>query len=152
MSELSAPASPAGPTTPVSCSGPPGRRLRVMHITDNLGAGGLEQVVVTICRTIDRSRFDPSVLCLSFKGALAARLDDLGVPVFELPRTPGRPNYFAFRAVARILRDQRIDVVHTHNTGPFIDGGLGALTAGVRTLVHTEHGRVFPDKLRYMAV
>jgi glycosyltransferase involved in cell wall biosynthesis len=125
--------------------------LRVMHITDNLGAGGLEQVVVTICRTIDRSRFEPSVLCLSFKGALAARLDDIGVPVFELPRTPGRPNYFAFRSVARILREQRIDVVHTHNTGPFIDGGLAALTAGVRTLIHTEHGRVFPDPWRYMA-
>lgn len=124
-----------------------------MHITDNLGAGGLEQVVVTICRTIDRSRFDPSVLCLSFIGALADRLADADVPVMQLPllHPEGRRRrYLAFREVARVLRSQRIDVVHTHNTGPFIDGSLAAWRAGVRTLIHTEHGRAFPDKTRYM--
>jgi glycosyltransferase involved in cell wall biosynthesis len=127
------------------------RRLRVMQITDNLGAGGLEQVVVTLCRTMDRTRFEPSVLCMSFVGELGSRLADADVPVFQIGRRVDRPNYFAYRAVARVLRDERIDVVHTHNTGPFIDGGLAARRAGVRTLIHTEHGRVFPDKWRYMA-
>lgn len=128
----------------------PSRRVRVMHVTENLGAGGLEQVVVTLCRTVDRSRFDPSVLCLRFIGELAEKLSDLDIPVLQLPSRPGKANYLAFRDVARIMRSQRVDVVHTHNTGAFLDGSLGALAAGVRTIVHTEHGRVFPDKLRYM--
>lgn len=126
------------------------RRIRVLQVTDNLGAGGLEQVVVTLCRTMDRSRFEPSVVCLSFVGALGARLAGFGVPVYQLPRRGATPNYLAFRAIARLIREQRIDVVHTHNTGAFIDGGLAALLAGRPTLVHTEHGRVFPDRLRYL--
>jgi glycosyltransferase involved in cell wall biosynthesis len=126
-------------------------RLRVMQVTDNLGAGGLEQVVVTLCRAMDRTRFEPSVLCLSFIGPLAEKLANFGIPVFQIP-VHRKPNYLAFADVARILRAERIDVVHTHNTGPFIDGGVGALLAGVPTIVHTEHGRVFPDKRRYMIV
>jgi glycosyltransferase involved in cell wall biosynthesis len=52
--------------------------------------------------------------------------------------------------VARILRENKIDVIHTHNTQPLVDGTLGALLAGVKTIVHTDHSRSFPDKRRYM--
>jgi glycosyltransferase involved in cell wall biosynthesis len=42
-------------------------------------------------------------------------------------------------------------VVHSHNTCAFIFGTLGARLAGVRTIVHTDHARAFPDRFRYMA-
>ena len=132
---------------------PPGAatpRIRLMQITHDLQVGGLQRVVVTLCRAIDPERFDVSVLCLREAGPLARELESIGVPVITLPRDPHRTDYFAFRRVARVLRERQISVVHTHNTEPFVDGGIAARLAGVRTLVHTDHARDFPDKVRYM--
>ncbi|MBD0320264.1 MAG: glycosyltransferase [Gemmatimonadetes bacterium] len=128
----------------------PTKKLRVMHVTEDLGVGGLERVVATLCDTVDPDRFESSVLCLRELGAFADDLRARGFPVFLLDQTPGRTNYLSFMKVARLLREQRVDVVHSHNTHAFIDGGLGAALSGVKTIVHTDHARSFPDKRRYM--
>lgn len=131
-------------------SGRTTRPTRVMHITQDLGVGGLERVIVLLCRTLDRERFEPSVLCLRKAGDFAAELMDEGIPVHVLPWSREKLDYFAFRKVGRVLREQRIDVIHTHNTGPFFHGALGATLAGVKTHIHTDHARPFPDSLRWM--
>ena len=128
----------------------PTKKLRVMHVTEDLGVGGLERVVATLCNTVDPDRFESSVLCLRELGAFADDLRARGFPVHLLDQTPGRTNYLSFMKVARLLREQRVDVVHSHNTHAFIDGGLGAALSGVKTIVHTDHARSFPDKRRYM--
>lgn len=115
-----------------------------------MGIGGLERVVATIARTTDRSLFDPQVLCLRYKGDFGRALEKDGVPVHVLPWEEGTTDYLAFKDVARIMREERIDVVHTHNTDPFISGGLARLLVPRRiTHVHTDHARSFPDATRY---
>lgn len=125
-------------------------KIRVMHVIEDLGVGGLERVVLTICRTIDRDRFESSVLVLRGSGALEAELSQLGVEVIDIGGAPGKGDYFAFRKVAREARKRRIDLFHTHNTLPLFDAFAAARLAGVRGHVHTDHARNFPDKLRYM--
>jgi glycosyltransferase involved in cell wall biosynthesis len=125
------------------------RPLRVMQIVPDLGVGGLPQVVLTLCRAIDRERFSLSALCLHYKGEFGEELERLGIPVFVVEQTE-RTDYLACLKIARILREQQIDVVHTHNTESLIDGGLGVLRAWTPRMVHTEHGRAFPDKRRHM--
>lgn len=126
------------------------RRLHVMHVTPGLRIGGLPRVVETLCRATDRSRFHVSVLCLRHGGPLADELRDGGIPVYNFEAGDGRTSYLTFRRVAKLLRRERVDVLHTHNTEPLLDGVPGALLAGVRRVIHTDHGRYFPDKLRYM--
>lgn len=121
-----------------------------MQITHDLAIGGLQQVVVNLCKTIDRSKFDVSVLCLRRKGDFAPQIEKMGIKIFALPREPNKVDYLAFLKVAKILRQQKIEIIHTHNSEPFVDGTLGALLSPVKTIVHTDHGRVFPDKLKYM--
>jgi glycosyltransferase involved in cell wall biosynthesis len=123
---------------------------RVMLITHDLAIGGLQQVVVNICKTIDRNLFDISVLCLRELGVFAPEIEKMGIKVQLIPQKENRVDYFAFLKVARILREQKIDIIHTHNTQPFVDGTIGALLSGVKTIVHTDHARDFPDKRRYM--
>lgn len=120
-----------------------------MIITHDLAIGGLQQVIVNLCKTIDRNRFHVSVLCLRSLGEFAPDVEKLGIKVILLPQT-GRTDYFSFLKVAKILRKEKIEVIHTHNTQPFIDGTLGALLSGVKKIVHTDHARNFPDKMRYM--
>jgi len=128
----------------------PSTRTKLMQITHDLAIGGLQQVVVNICRSINREKFDVSVLCLRALGEFVPEVEKLGVRVFYLPQKEKGTDYFSFLKVARILRQEQIDVIHTHNTQPFVDGTLGALLSGVKTIVHTDHARDFPDKIRYM--
>ncbi|MHB1328111.1 MAG: glycosyltransferase [Gemmatimonadales bacterium] len=125
-------------------------RLRVMQVTQDLGVGGLERVVATLCHTMDRSQFEPSVLCLRETGALAPALEADGVPitVLEQPRD-GRPDYFAYRQVAAAIRARQIDVLHTHNTQALLDGVLASFAGRRPRQIHTDHGRAWPDRLRY---
>lgn len=127
-------------------------KTRLLQITHDLHVGGLPRVVDTLCRAIDRDRFDVSVLCLRDVGPLGEALrEDLGIRVDRLRDNHHVPDRMAFLKVARYLKKFPADVVHTHNTEPFIEGSLGAILAGVRTLVHTDHARPFPDRFRYMA-
>lgn len=126
-------------------------KTRLLQITHDLHVGGLPRVVDTLCRSIDRDRFEVSVLCLRDVGPLGEALrQDLGIRVDKLRDNHHVPDRLAFLKVARYLKKFPADVVHTHNTEPFIEGTLGAVKAGVKTLVHTDHARPFPDRFRYM--
>lgn len=125
-------------------------KTKLIQITHDLAIGGLQQVVVNICRSIDRDKFDVSVLCLRELGEFVPEVEALGIKVHFLPQKKNGTDYFSFLKVAKILRQEKIEVIHTHNTQPFVDGTIGALLSGVKTIVHTDHARDFPDKFRYM--
>jgi len=135
----------------IAMNQPHSDKIRLMLITHDLALGGLQQVVINICKTIDRTRFEPIVLCLRELGEFTEEITNLGIKVLLLPQKKNGVDYLAFLKVAKILREEKIDVIHTHNTQPFIDGVLGGLLAGVKRMVHTDHARKFPDKFRYMA-
>jgi glycosyltransferase involved in cell wall biosynthesis len=125
-------------------------KVKLMQITHDLAIGGLQQVVVNICKTIDRKKFDVSVLCLRNLGEFVPEIEKMGIRVLYLPQKENGTDYFSFLKVAKILKKEKIEVIHTHNIQPFVDGTIGALLSGVKTIVHTDHSRFFPDKKRYM--
>jgi len=125
-------------------------KIKLMQITHDLAIGGLQQVIVNICRNINREKYDVTVLCLRETGEFVPRIEELGIKVLCLPQKEQGTDYFAFLKVAKILKELKIDVIHTHNTQPFFDGTIGAMLSGVKAVIHTDHVRSFPDKLRYM--
>jgi glycosyltransferase involved in cell wall biosynthesis len=137
-------------TGPMNSNNSTSAKTRLMIITHDLAIGGLQQVVVNLCKSINRDTFDVSVLCLRALGEFVPEVEQLGIKVFFLPQK-NRTDYFSFLKVAKILRKEKIDVIHTHNTQPLIDGTIGALLSGRKIrIVHTDHARNFPDKKRYM--
>lgn len=128
------------------------RRLRVLHVVPDMGVGGLPRVVETLCRASDPARFETSVLTLNFAGELAESLSRDGFRTHQVQRPAEGADYGAFKRVAEILKRERIDVVHTHNTQAFMHGGMGAFLARSSRLIHTDHARDFPDKLKYMVI
>lgn len=126
------------------------KKIRLMQITHDLAIGGLQQVVVNLCRSLNRDVFDISVLCLRDLGCFVEDVRAMGIPVYNLPPHGCRTDYLSCAKVGKILREHKIEIIHTHNTQPFIDGTIGALMAGVKTIIHTDHARHFPDKRRYM--
>jgi len=120
----------------------------VAHVVLRLDVGGLERMVVQLLTLLDRKSFAPRVCVLGEKGALAAELEALGVPVESIPRRGGRVDPTLPIRLARWFKRQDVDIVHTHNPAPHLYGALGAgvARAGGRTprVVHTKHGRNVP--------
>ncbi len=127
------------------------QRIKVMQVTHDLAIGGLQQVVVSLCRSIDQAKYEVSVLCLRDLGPLSEEIESLNINVRLLPQKKGKTDYLSFFKVAKIIKEEKPHILHTHNTQPLIDGTLGALLSGWRPkIIHTDHAREFPDKKRYM--
>ena len=127
------------------------KKLKIMQITQGLGIGGLPRVVTDICLNIDRSKFDIYVCCLRRLGDFAKELEVNGIKVYKIPfPLNNKPDYFSFLKLYNLLKGKQIDILHTHNTHPFMDGTVAGKMADIPVIIHTDHARQFPDKRRYM--
>ena len=112
--------------------------------------GGMESVAVNfISRT--RHRYVHRVISLRGEGTLARRVQAMGIHVVSLDKQPGK-DLRAYWRLRRILLNLKPDLVHTYNVGT-VDVAFWARLAGVRHVVHAEHGRDASDptgaSLRY---
>jgi glycosyltransferase involved in cell wall biosynthesis len=120
------------------------RRLRVLHLVQNLNYGGMERLIHDLARLADRDRFEVHVMALDYLGRFGEGLDG----VAEVHLAGRMEPWSLLRPAALAERIRRIgpDVVHTHS-GVWLKGARAARMAGVRRVVHTEHGRRHPDPL-----
>lgn len=72
------------------------KKIKIIHITRDLDLGGLQQVIVNICRTIDRSRFNVSIHCLRKLGCYLPEVEKLGIPVTLITQNEHGTDYFSF--------------------------------------------------------
>ena len=113
-------------------------RIRIMHVVDTMGQGGLENGLVNLIEHLDANRFEHIVYAMRGLGANADRLhgDRVRVMCLGKKETDGR---FQVAALARGILEIRPDIVHYRNWG-----AVEAVFAGkwVRScaLVHSEHG------------
>ena len=119
-------------------------KLRILHLITRLPVGGAERLLVDVVRGLDRSRFESIVCCIQDRGELAAELEASGIAVHCLERM--RSKRFDWRAVgdlARLMREQRIDVVHSHLYHANLYGRLAAWRAGIPSVasVHNTYTR-----------
>lgn len=119
--------------------------IHVGHVLLSLRAGGLENGVVNVINGLNRNEFVSSVCCLQSSGEFGGRITDERCRVLEFGLQPGNDPRLVWR-LARAFRNLRLDIVHTRNAEAFFYGALAAKLAGVRAVVHSEHGRTFPEK------
>jgi glycosyltransferase involved in cell wall biosynthesis len=114
--------------------------LRVAHVALQLEMGGMERLLVEFARHHDRRLVDPLVISLGERGPIADEIEACGTRVLHCGMSAGlRPR--AILRIATLLREEGVELVHTHNTKPLLYAGPAARIAGVRTVVHTRHGQ-----------
>jgi sugar transferase (PEP-CTERM/EpsH1 system associated) len=121
--------------------------LRICHVLLSLRPGGLENGVVTVINGLDPLRFASTVCCLQESGPFAQRIRQADVPIEAMGLKPGTDLSLPLR-LAKLFRRWRIDVVHTRNAESFFYGAVASTLGGVKRLIHSEHGRVFPETPR----
>ncbi|NOY63315.1 MAG: glycosyltransferase [Gammaproteobacteria bacterium] len=123
-------------------------KINIQHVVLSLEPGGLENGVVNIVNGLNNDKFSSSVCCLKQRGEFADRIEDKNVSIIEMEMAPGNDYRLAFR-MARHFRKTGVDIVHTRNQKAFLYGFVAAKLAGVKAIIHSEHGRQFPGKLHY---
>lgn len=114
----------------------------IAHVLYRFDTGGMERIALSIInRTRDRYRH--AVICLAGYGALRDEIADASVPCLSLDKRPGKNPGCYFR-LWRTLRLLKPDLVQTYNIGA-LDATPVIRLAGVRRIVHAEHGRDVTD-------
>jgi sugar transferase (PEP-CTERM/EpsH1 system associated) len=112
-----------------------------VHVLDSLAVGGMENGVVNVVNAT-RDQVRHTVVTMTGLGPLSQRLP-ASVPVHCVEKRAGTDPGAVVR-LSRLLRRLRPDVVHSRNWGAF-DAVVAARLAGIRTVVHGEHGREAAD-------
>ena len=92
-------------------------RLRVAFCIDNMNVGGTELNALRTAGHLIASGVDLRVFCLTVNGPLLQRYVELGIPVdpFPIGKLYGSRSFAAGRRMARLIRQNSIDVVHAHD-------------------------------------
>jgi glycosyltransferase involved in cell wall biosynthesis len=104
--------------------------MRIVQLIDSLRVGGAEKLQVTFMQTALSRGLQPTIITFNCHadGHLFRQLEAMGVRIIEIK---GR-NLFdpvLFMKLVQILRNEKIDILHTHLTYAIILGGLaGYLT------------------------
>lgn len=111
--------------------------MRILHLIESLEFGGAEKVMIDLANEL-ASRHDVTICCVKRLGALAASVDSR-IHVHCLYKDEGNDFLLPFR-LAGVLRRARIEVMHVHNWGIFLEGAVAAIFARTRVRLHTVHG------------
>ena len=114
------------------------RQVSVLHLIHTMAYGGVETALINWLQRIDRSRFDVHLVCFANPGAtetpFVAAAERCGLHVHKIPWGRRKPLLKAARALVRLIRALRIDVLHMHNSYANFVGALAARLTPVKTI------------------
>jgi glycosyltransferase involved in cell wall biosynthesis len=114
----------------------PAPPIRVMQLLYSLGVGGSEKLALSIASHLDRDRFEFHFCGMDHGGELTDDLDRQRIPHHLMNRKGLEARVLG--RLHRVIKQNRIQVVHSHHFTQLFYGGLPARLAGAR-IVHTEH-------------
>ena len=90
-----------------------GKRIKLATVAGKMKGGGVEEIVMEYMRQLDRDKFELSLIVDCDSTIVPAReLSDLGVRLIWIP--PYQKIAAYHRALYRLFRDEKFDIVHAH--------------------------------------
>lgn len=112
---------------------------RILFIIDRLNEGA-GRVLYDIVKNIDRERFEPIVVSIYNNGNMVDRFSRMDVKVIFMNKRHGSGLDCIFK-IRKIIRKERVDIIHTHNVDSYEYGVPAAWLSGIRNIIHTCHGK-----------
>lgn len=126
---------------------PPLPRTRVLMVNSTLHIGGAEQVAATLSALLNPRDFELSACYLKEPGLVADQMVRAGVDLVPVPGlVPGKKDYFTSMKLRRLIKERRVQVIHTHDIHGFIDGAVCRMTTPGLRHVHTFHFGNYPHR------
>lgn len=125
--------------------GAAGRKARLLLLNSALYIGGAESVTASLCRGLDRDRFDVCVAHLKTRGQIGDALVRDGYEVVDLgAEDPNVPDYFSTWRLWRFIRERKFDIVHSNDLHASIDAAICRLFMPRLRHVNTFHYGNYP--------
>lgn len=121
-------------------------KIKIMHLTLSMGYGGLERIINQFAKKMDKDKFEISISCLDSGGPFLDDLSKNGLKKFVFTRKPGILDISLLLKLISLFKREKIDIIHSHSGCSFYAAISGRL-AGVKRIIHTDHGRLIPDKM-----
>jgi glycosyltransferase involved in cell wall biosynthesis len=118
----------------------PTRKIKVLTLVDGVGSGGAETLAARIATGLDPTRFERFV-CVTRPTDRAAvgEVAAAGPAMLALERT-SRWAVWQWWPLIRLLRRERVDVLHAHKFGSNVWGAVLGSIARVPVIIAHEHG------------
>lgn len=114
--------------------------INVLHIIERLEFGGAETLLLTFAKSVDRDKFNVIFCCLDEKGSIATMIARKGFKVVCLKAPRYIYSYKKVFRLAKLIRKEKIDIVHTHLHKANYIGRLIAYLTRVKIICKSEHG------------
>lgn len=120
---------------------------RILYFSRTMELGGAEKIVMQLCETM-QPNCERMVVC-SCGGSYMEQLESMGIPHYTVDDIAGKNPLAMFRifaALKRVVKEEKIDIIHTHHRmAAFYARLLTLFHPGIQ-LIYTAHN-VFEDKV-----
>ncbi|MFN6401095.1 MAG: glycosyltransferase [Planctomycetota bacterium] len=123
--------------------------IHIGFVVLRMDVGGVERSITRLLDGLPQDRFRCTVICLDRSGKAMEWVENQDVQVVELHKKPGW-DFLAIRRLGQVIRDQKIDILQSHNWGTLFES-VWANRARIARHIHAERGTVLgpPSKSRF---
>lgn len=115
-------------------------KIRVLHTITKLPIGGAERLLLGILNNLDPDTFESTICCIQDRGELADEAESLGHQLLSLNlMQKGGYDFQVVPSLRRVIRENRIDIVHTHLYHANLYGRLAAHREGIPAIASVHN-------------
>jgi len=120
-------------------------KIRIMHFVHSLNEGGIERLLLELCKKIDKNKFEIQICCLAEKGLIANEFENIGTRVHFVNAKRDFmikhfvPNFLVLFKIVRLLKKEKITITHGHEFFSTVFSRIGSVLAGIKKIYITFH-------------
>lgn len=111
--------------------------MNILYLIATLEVGGAEKQLASLVKRIDRTRYNPTVCCLTKEGPFEKELEEAGIRYFVL----GKQFKFDFTVIFKLIsliRQEKSDILHTWMFTSNSFGRVAGIIARVPIIISSE--------------
>jgi glycosyltransferase involved in cell wall biosynthesis len=120
--------------------------LNIMHVMTRIPVGGVENQLLQVLRTYDRTKLNPLVVSLSDKGNIGQEIEAEGIELVCLNKLGHQFRPSMVDDLARIMSERKIHILRTHQYHANFYGRLAARRVNVPCVVASVHNIYTRDR------
>lgn len=113
-------------------------KIKIVYIINSFVLGGAENMLLQLCRTLNKEKFEITVCSVTGSGILAAEFEKLGINL-KIYKKKNKIGLGVIWQIYKFLKEIKPQIVHTHLFAADFWGKIAAIFAGVPIIITTEH-------------
>lgn len=125
------------------------KKIKILFTIPNFDTAGSGKVVYDLVKGLDKSQFEPHIVCTHQKGAFFKHIESLGVPIhifqFYTSYKPYITLPFRLVKIVRFFKKHQFDIIHSWHWSSDVTEPLAAKLAGI-PFVYTKKAMGWGNK------